>query len=146
MITEINYRNFRGHNENFKFGSGRNIIRGPNEAGKSTIKEAIAFAWMSTDSQGTKNPDHLITVGQDIMDVQLKTARAAFWRKKKRGSTSEVKLQREGIPDVKLSQSDLMTQIGVSHDVFMSSWLVGHFMALKSDTKLKVLGEIAKSD
>lgn len=144
MITEINYRNFRGHNENFKFGPNRNIIKGPNEAGKSTIKEAIAFTWMSTDSQGTKNPDHLITVGQDIMDVQLKTAKAAFWRKKKRGSTSEVKLQREGIPDVKLSQSDLMNQIGVSHEVFMSSWLVGYFMELKSDTKLKVLGEIAK--
>lgn len=146
MIKEISFTRFRGHEAKYVLSPGRNLIKGPNESGKSTIKEAIAFAWMGTDSAGAKNPDHLITVGQDSSEVRFTTPKSTIIRRKKRGATSEIKIARDGIPDVKVSQSDLMAQIGISPEVFMSSWVVGYFMSLKADAKLKVLGEIAKVD
>ena len=146
MIKELRFARFRGHDAKYTFGPNLNIIKGPNEAGKSTIKEAIAFVWMGTDSDGTKNPDHLITVGQTAAQVAITTGRATFVRDKKVGATSSITRRIDGIPDVKLNQTELMAQVGISQEVFMSSWAVGYFMKLKSDAKLKVLGEIAKID
>ena len=146
MIKQLEYTRFRGHEGKYTFGPGRNYIKGPNESGKSTIKEAIAFTWMGTDSAGTKNPDHLITVNENTSEVRLTTPKSTIARRKKRGATAEIKIVREGIPDVKISQTDLMNQLGISHEVFMSSWSVGYFMNLKPDTRLKVLGEIARID
>lgn len=146
MIKQLQLTNFRGHSVRYEFCQGRNTIRGKNEAGKTTIKEAIAFAWMGTDAEGTKNPDHLITVGQEVAEVQLTTPKSVLKRKKKRGSTSEVRLSLESIPDIKLTQTELLEKLQLSPEVFMSCWNVGYFMKLKADARLKVLGEVAKLD
>lgn len=146
MIKELNLSNFRGHTARYQFGAGRNTIKGCNEAGKSTIKEAIAFAWLGTDAEGTKNPDHLITVGSEVSEVHLTTPRTIIKRKKKRGSTSEIRLSMPDIPDIKLTQTDLMAKLQLSPEVFMSCWNVGYFMKLSSEARLKVLGEVAKLD
>jgi chromosome segregation ATPase len=146
MIKQLQFTRFRGHEGMYAFGPGRNFIKGPNESGKSTIKEAIAFAWMGTDSAGTKNPDHLVTVNEAVTEVRLTTPKSTIARRKKRGATAEIKIIREGIPDVKITQTDLMNQLSISHEVFMSSWSVGYFMNLKPEARLKVLGEIARID
>lgn len=146
MIKKLSLSNFRGHTRVLEFGPGLNIIKGKNESGKSTIKEAFAFVMQGTDSSGTKNPDHLITVGEDVATVSLQTAKATITRRKKRGTTSATKLERDGIPAVSMSQTDMQNQIKLSHEVFMSCWNVGYFMELSQAQKMKVLGEIANLD
>ncbi|MCF8208501.1 MAG: AAA family ATPase [Rhodoferax sp.] len=45
MLKSIHLQNFRRHtNACFGFGEGLSVVRAPNEAGKSTIGEAIAYA------------------------------------------------------------------------------------------------------
>jgi len=146
MITQLKIANFRGHDGEYTFGPGKNYIKGKNEAGKSSIKEAIAFLWMGTDSEGAKSPDHLISVGCDFTQVDLSTPKSTLKRRKKRGTTAEIKVCREGLPDIKITQTDLMSQVHLSHEVFMSSWCVGYFMKMKSEQRVKVLGEVARID
>lgn len=146
MIKEISLTNFRGHGGVFKFGPGVNYIKGKNESGKSSIKEAIAFLWMGTDSEGSKNPDHLISLGSEETLVSLQTEKSVIKRLKGRGKTSHIKVCPHGLPEIRLTQTDLMKQVNLSLEVFMSSWCVGYFMNLKADQKLKVLGEISRVD
>jgi hypothetical protein len=146
MIRELTLSRFRGHTARYQFGPGRNLIKGKNETGKSTIKEAIAFAWMGTDSDGSRSPDHLIDVQSNDMEVTFTTAKAQLTRRKRRGATADVRLATGNMPAIQLTQTDLMKKLGMSPEVFMSCWCVGHFMKLKSEQRLKVLGEIAKLD
>ena len=143
MIKQLEFINFGGHTARYTFGPKKNLIKGKNEAGKSSIAKAIAFNMMGVDTEGSKNPDHLISVGSDSTEVSLTTAKATIKRTKKRGGVSNIKLLREGIPAISMNQTELMGQINLSLDVFMSSWLAGYFMKLKADARLKVLGEIA---
>ena len=150
MIKDLVLTNFRGHSGTYQFGPGKNFIKGKNESGKSSIKEAISFAWMGMDSDGSRSPDHMITMGlasdQDYMQVNLATSSMLLKRRKFRGRTSEVKVSFKGLPEIQVSQTDLMKRLKVSQEVFMSSWSVGYFMKLRQDQKLKVLGEVAKID
>lgn len=46
MLKHVTLRNYRQHRElTIHFGPGLNAIRGANEAGKTTILEAIVYAW-----------------------------------------------------------------------------------------------------
>lgn len=146
MITSINLKHFRGHGGKFEFGPGKNLIRGRNEAGKSSLKEAISFAWMGTDSSGTRAPDHLISVSEPTMEVSLSTPKSTIRRLKSRGKTGKIYLCRPALPDTEITQTDLLRGIALTPEVFMSSWLVGYFMSLGSEEKLQVLGEVAKLD
>lgn len=146
MIDQISLQNFRGHTRKLTFRPGYNTVVGKNEVGKSSIKEGIAFLWFGTDSAGTKNPDHLISVGKEAAVVAIKTPKAVITRRKKRGSTSEIKLEREGFPPLKLNQTDLSGQLQLSLETFMSCWQVGYFMSLKAVDRLKVLAEVARID
>lgn len=146
MIDQISLQDFRGHTRKLTFRPGYNTVVGKNEVGKSSIKEGIAFLWFGTDSAGTKNPDHLISVGKEAAVVAIKTPKAVITRRKKRGSTSEIKLEREGFPPLKLNQTDLSGQLQLSLETFMSCWQVGYFMSLKAVDRLKVLAEVARID
>lgn len=148
MIKKLSLTNFRGHNRVLEFGPGVNIIRGRNEAGKSTIKEAFAFVMQGTDSAGAKNPDHMITVDAKFTEVSLLTVRGTlFTRKKNRGATSTVKYERNGNPSVPMNQTEMQTGvIKLSPEVWMSCWNSGYFMSLDQARKMKVLGEMAKID
>lgn len=146
MIEQLSLQDFRGHTRKLTFRPGYNTVVGKNEIGKSSIKEAIAFLWFGTDSEGTKNPDHLITVSKEMTTVALKTPKAVITRRKKVGATSEIKLEREGFPPLKLTQTDLSGQLQLSLETFMSCWQVGFFMKLPPKDRLKVLGEVARID
>ena len=147
MIKQLMYKNFRGAIEKkLEFGGNVNIIKGPNEAGKSTICEAIAFTFTGCDSSGTKNPDHLIRNGSDSCEVVVATAKAVFVRKKKRGETSKVKIQRPGLPDLNLSQTELSNLLKMDTDLFLSSIKTGYFMELPSLRKLEVISQAVKID
>jgi DNA repair exonuclease SbcCD ATPase subunit len=144
MIKQLDLINFGGHTARYIFGARKHLIKGKNEAGKSSISKAIAFGMMGVDTDGGKNPDHLVSIGFETMEVSLTTNKGTtFKRTKKLGATSKLKLIREGIPATDLNQTDLMNQVGLSLDLFMSCWLTGYFMKLPAASRLKVLGEIA---
>src|SRR5258708_1302189 len=103
MIQKIILMNFRGHNRTLEFGPNINTLCGPNESGKSTIKEAIAFVFQGTDSAGLKSPDHLITKGEDAMEAMVVTKHAKITRRKLRGQTSAIKYEMHGHEPIKLN-------------------------------------------
>lgn len=146
MIKQLNLVNFRGHTRELMFCPGHNLLSGPNESGKSTVKEGIAFAWYGTDSSGSKSPDHLITEGQEVMEVALVTEHVTLVRRKRRGQTSTIKLTRHGYPPVTMTQTDLQNLLKISLDAFMCCWNVGYFMSLTPQSQVAVLGELARLD
>lgn len=146
MITQIKAEGFRGKLLNLVFHQGVNKLLGRNESGKSAVKEALAFVWSGTDSLGTRSPDHLITVGTDRMEVSIGTEKSVITRRKKRGETSDIRLVRDGIPDIKPNQTEFQTMLGFKGDTFTSLWLSGFFMSLSTAKKLEVLGDLVKLD
>lgn len=146
MITKIKAEGFRGKSVTLSFHEGINKIKGRNESGKSGIKEALAFVWSGTDAAGTKSPDHLITLGEGLMEVSIGTEKSVVCRKKKRGETSTIRLIREGIPDIRPNQTEFQAMLGYKPDTFTSLWLSGYFMQLSTPKKLEVLGDLVKLD
>lgn len=146
MIQKLNLVNFRGHTKEIVFSAGLNYLKGPNESGKSTIKEAIAFTWLGTDAAGTKNPDHLITKDKQSAETAITTTRSTIMRSKRLGATSKIKLLKSGGVPFEINQSDLQISLKLTPDAFMSCWSVGFFMDLKTDRKLAVMSELAKLD
>ena len=147
MIVAITLRNFRGHKDKtIKFGPGVNYLVGRNEVGKTTICDAIAFCFYGTDQYGNRNPDHLITFGEEATQVVLTTDKAVFDRVKNRNSTSTVSLTRNGLPPIKMNQTELTALLGMSFDLFASLYNAGFFMELPQLKKHEVIGQIAKLD
>jgi AAA domain len=146
MIMQIILNNFRGHNRVLNFGPNLNVLAGPNESGKSTVKEAIAFAWFGTDSFGA-SPDHLISNVASDMTVTLTTPVATVVRKKARGKTSTIKAGPVGLPGNTMNQTELNAMLAMTAESFMSCWNVGYFMNdLNAQKQLAVLGELAAVD
>jgi DNA repair exonuclease SbcCD ATPase subunit len=147
MIKSIRLKNFRGIAEAFyEFGPAMNEIQGPNEIGKSTIDEAISFAFYGTDRAGNKNPDHLIQNGKTDTAVVIATGSAVFERKKKVGKTSTITLEQKGVPPITMNQSELLNLLGQDFNVFASAYRVGFFMSLPDGGKLEVINNILKVD
>ena len=146
MIKQISMVDFRGHNRTLNFGPGHNRLRGPNEIGKSTVKEAIAFVWSGTDAAGVKNPDHLISEGKDRTEVSIVMENSTIVRVKRRGQTSTLKMTRNGFSPVPYTQTEFNNLLKLTPDAFMCCWNAGYFMALPQATQLAVLAELAKID
>jgi hypothetical protein len=148
MILSMTFKNFRGHRDKtVHFGPGLNVIKGPNEIGKTSINEGISFGFFGTDSAGSKNPDHLISTGEEVGGVIITTDKASFERIKRRGQTATVNLIRNGVPPIKLNQTELTALLGISFEVFASCYNEGFFMDTLSQAKrLEVIGQVAKVD
>jgi exonuclease SbcC len=147
MISKITLKNFRGHKETtLEFGPNVNKLIGPNEAGKTTVGHAIAFAFYGTDLFGNSNPDHLINFEHGSCEVIVATDKAIFHRSKKRGATSIIKVGRIGIPLETATQTNLTKLIGLTPEVFISCFSVGHFMRLDSKKQMEVVSQIASVD
>lgn len=54
-LKSINLENFKGRTMTFDFSDGRTVIRGTNEAGKSTLTNAFFWLLMGVDSQDRTN-------------------------------------------------------------------------------------------
>lgn len=147
MIKSLALVGFRGHTKSFTFGPQSNKLAGPNECGKSTIAEAIAFVWFGTDLGGTKNPDHLISDGAEVTEVSLVTEHIILTRKKARGKTSTIKLARQGLPPVPMTQTELTQLMKISPEAFMCCWYACYFMErLTPEKQLAVLSELSRVD
>lgn len=148
MIIDIHTRNFRGVAERtISFGQiGQYLIKGPNEIGKSTVKEALAFVFYGVDSHGTKNPDHLIRIGEQQTEVAVRTSKATFVRTKKRGAVSVIKLNQTGMPEIKPTQTDLTKLMGMEYDLFASCFITGYFMSLSEAKRREVISQAFRLD
>jgi len=147
MITRIYVKNFRGITERtFNFKNGASAIQGPNEAGKTTIKEAIVFGLFGVDSYATKNPNHLIQDTATQTTVVIETDKAVFERRKKTGAPSDVKFNRLGHPQVSMTQTELTAMLGMEVEEFLSMFNVGYFMRLPEDKQKVVLAKTFQVD
>lgn len=147
MIKSISVKDFRGVSRIYEFGQGANVLIGPNEARKSTIGEAICFAYYGVDSSGSKNPEHLISFDKTITEVAVSTDKATVVRKKKRGSqTQGIKLVRDGMPEVTMTQAELTALLGIDFDVFASAAFAGYFMKQTPQKKLEIVSKVFKCD
>jgi DNA repair exonuclease SbcCD ATPase subunit len=147
MITKIEAENFRGRKSiSLEFGANINYIKGPNESGKSSVKELLCYGFYGVDSTGAKNPEHLISDKEDKSKVVITTDKVSIVRTKKRGGQPTIKLLRAGAPEIKMTQGELTELLGISFEVFASCFLVGFFSDLPKDKQAEVLGVIAKID
>jgi hypothetical protein len=122
-----------------------NLILGRNEAGKSTVSHSIAFAYFGCDDRG-KNPDHLISLGEESAEVWIESDKATIIRTKRRDQTSTIQLVRPGVPPIKLNQTELTELLGLQFDVFTSLYLTGHFASLSNAKCFEVVSSLAKLD
>jgi hypothetical protein len=147
MITKLILKNFRGvEYRELTFGPNGNELRGPNEIGKTTTSDAIAFAFHGSDSTGDKSVDHLIRQGADECEVIAQTGKATFIRKKKRGGTSKFELARDGFPTLTMTQTELVALLGSDLDLFISSYHLGYFMGLTPAKQMEVIGQAVRLD
>lgn len=145
MLKTLSIKHFRGHNGTFHFGPGLNLIRGPNEGGKTTIAEAIKFLFTGSDILDSPSTEHLITTGHDACEVTLITAKSAVTRKKKRNGTSQIKVAIGDTPAVEIKQQDIDERlIGMSPQLFTACWLSGYFMnSLDEEGRMQLLGSVS---
>lgn len=147
MLTAIRIKDFRGHSGVFQLSPGRNVIRGANESGKTTLIEAVMFAFLGTDSDRSGSIDHLISNGADSTEVEIRTAKASLTRKKRRGGQHQVRLTIGDGQPIELSQTELQEKmLRLDPDVFASCLFAGFFMRLPSDERMRVFAAVAKSD
>lgn len=71
MFISVQLKNFRQHEDaKFEFGSGLVAIRGRNEAGKSSLLEAVAFALFGTKAL-RDSLDSVVTWGKPVKDLKV---------------------------------------------------------------------------
>jgi DNA repair exonuclease SbcCD ATPase subunit len=147
MIRKLTIKGFKGHDGAFEFGPGINKVRGANEAGKSTLKDAINFIFWGTDAQFSNSTDHLISNGQESCEVVLETAKSTMVRRKRRGQTSQFKASINGAPFIEMSQTDLETRVQtLDRDLFTSCWLAGYFTTLDGEGRMQVFSKMGTLD
>lgn len=81
MITQLTLKNFRRHEDlTIQFGAGLNVLRGANEAGKSTVIEGVLYALYGAKA------------------LRNKLAECVTWGKKEGDLSVELKLVMKGTP------------------------------------------------
>jgi len=139
-LKQLELHNFRGkENLILQFGMKNRLI-GENGVGKTTVREAITFGFLGTDSEGNRNPRHLITTGQSSAKVIVTTDKAEISRTLSAKGNGTLKLIRQGVPTT-LTQSQLEQMLG-STDLFLSALIPGHFMKAGSEKQHKVISEV----
>lgn len=140
-LKSIEFNNFRcWSNRKIELSPNTNSISGKNGAGKTTIREAICFAFCGTDSTGTKNPQHLIMDDRDSVKVTITTDKVEISRSLSRKGNGTIKLVRAGVPST-LTQTQLETMLG-SSDLFLSSFIPGYFLRLSAQKQTEVLNSV----
>lgn len=140
-IKSIEFENFRGQSKEYLFREGVNIIEGINGAGKSTIREAMAFVLCGTDSLATRNPQHLLTANTKGCKASVITDKAVITRTLTMAGNGTIKLSRVNGQSMTLTQTELETILG-STDLVLSVINPGYFINLPIDKKNKIISEI----
>jgi hypothetical protein len=146
VINYVQMTNFRGVTNTFGFcdsasqtASPRVQLRGRNGSKKTTVREAIAFAFTGRDSQGTANPTHLITMGESSCEVTVQTRKGGILRRTlgKRGGSLQLMLP--GGAPMDLTQTQFEQQMLCPADVFLSVLHPGYLFALPKNRQSAVL-------
>lgn len=140
-LRNIKIENFRGAAlKEYQFGQTMNLITGKNGSGKSTIKEAVCFGFTGTDSSGNRNPQHLITDGEDYCCVSITTDKAEISRTLTRKGNGTLKVIKNGVAST-FTQSQFEMML-CSTDLFLSAFIPGFFLDLTTERQHKVISEI----
>lgn len=141
MIISLSARNVRRHRDiRFPLSSSKVRIAGPNGIGKSTLGDILAFAFTGRDKNGAPAPIHLITDGEDKMEVSVETAKAVIYRTLTRKKTSTLKLTpKASMIPVVLSQTEFSAKMGCTPEVFLSATFAGYFFTLDTEKRMEVL-------
>lgn len=135
MLLYVKTTNFRGTDAQWNFGdptvgaAPRVQLRGRNSARKTTVREAIAFAFTGRDSQGSAKPVHLITIGEEQCEVEVMTRKGAIIRRtlgRKGAGVLQMALPPGG-PLTTLSQADFEAMLCPA-DVFLSVFVPGYLL------------------
>ena len=138
-VKRIELENFKGKNVSFTIGK-QNIISGRNGAGKSSIKDALAFAFCGTDSFGTRNPTHLISKDMDSTRVTVLTDKALLTRTLTRKGNGIIKVEINGISST-YNQGQLEASVG-KVDTFLSAMIPGYLFELSEAKRQEVLADV----
>lgn len=142
-IKNIEMEEFRSKEKAIYNLHPKTMISGKNGAGKSSIKEALAFVLCGTDSLGGKNPQHLIRREADdkaTMKVRILTDKAEIQRSLTRKGNGSIKIIREGVPTT-VTQTQLEGMLGPI-DVVLSAMIPGYFLGLSAERQSKALADI----
>lgn len=141
MVKNVFVKDFRGFSEaSFNLPAIAHIL-GRNEAGKTTIGHAIAFAFTGRDLFGNRLPTHLISTGSDSLVVQVETSKAVIKRTLTAKKSSTIRLTIGEVGHT-LTQDQLEQKLKCSSELFLSVFNPGFFWSLPEAKKLEVLGEI----
>jgi DNA repair exonuclease SbcCD ATPase subunit len=139
MLKTLRIEDFRGQTKIYEFGEVNNIT-GKNGAGKTTIKEALCFAFCGTDSLGNKSPIHLISGTLDSCKVEVATDKALVCRTLTRRKNSTIKLTHSGMT-LTHSQSEFALSAWDS-DVFLAIFNPGYFWRLPLAKQQEIISNI----
>lgn len=139
-LKSITFESFKNRLKgSYEFGA-TNRITGRNGAGKSTIRDLIAFGFCGTDSRGVRNPTHLISKGQESLKVLIETDRAKISRTLTMKGSSTIKVEVNGV-NTTYTQTQLEGMVG-SVDVFLSAFVPGYFFELTNAKRQQVIADI----
>lgn len=140
MLKSLALTEVRGRNGKYTFGKVTRLL-GRNETGKSTIKEALCFAFAGTDSTGLRSPTHLISNGADGLRIEAESDKATISRTLTRKGSQSLSVVRNGVR-TPCSQEQLSAALGCSPDLFLSIFLPGYFMTMPEDRRQAVLNAV----
>jgi hypothetical protein len=140
MILTLSLEDFRGKTTTYTFGRVNNLY-GRNEAGKSSVREAIAFLFTGADSAGNRAPVHLISWGSEVTKVSVQTEKASIQRTLTRKKNSSIRLVRGDVP-LSLTQAQIEELLGCSADLFLSVFSPGYFWTMPIGRQQAVLSEV----
>jgi hypothetical protein len=138
-VKKIELENFKGRTASYELGRA-NTISGRNGAGKSSIRDALAFVFCGTDSVGTRNPTHLISKDSDGMKVSVVTGKATITRSLSRKGNGTIKVEQNGVAST-YNQSQFENMVG-RVDTFLSAMIPGYLFDLTEAKRQEVLADV----
>lgn len=138
-LKQLSFEHFKGATASFDLGH-KNILKGFSGSGKTRIKDALSFVFCGTDSNGTRNPTHLITIGEDKLSVAVVTDKATITRTLTRKGNGTLKVH-NGTIETSYTQTQFEKMIG-SPDLFLSAMIPGYLFQLSQAKRMEVLTEV----
>jgi DNA repair exonuclease SbcCD ATPase subunit len=140
MLASIRVENVRGLCRNVDLGPYTRLS-GRNGAGKSAIKEAIAFLFTGRDSLGNQKPLHLISTGSEGLRVEGLTSKGVLITRTltQKGAGTLRIVQNEAARAI--TQADL-ERILCTAETFLAAFVPGYLMRLSKERQLAVLTEV----
>lgn len=135
----IEFTNFKGQSGGYDLSQNTKIT-GCNGSGKTLVRDVIAFGFCGTDSNGVRNPTHLISKDQNDLKVVIDTGKSIFTRTLTRKGNGTVKVEVAGV-ETSYNQTQLEEKIG-RVNLFLSVLVPGYFFRLTEDKKQEVLADV----